>query len=103
MSRLFVPTRGTASRNPAGIGSWSMVADIMPPYLLRSGHSAGMVLGAQAIGDHAVIIRQNTTCGIAGFDARAGTDLVVSGTVPARTIVGGGPVRRNRMREDDRP
>lgn len=103
------------------------------PYTVRVGrrvvleHSGGMVLVAQAIGDD-VIIRQNTTFGIArlsqpkarpvigngveigvgavilggihvGDGAIIGANAVVTKPVPARAVVGGVPARLIRMRE----
>jgi serine O-acetyltransferase len=106
---------------------------IMLPYTVRVGrrvridHFGGMILVAQAIGDD-VVIRQNTTFGIAdldhlqsrpvignrveigagavivgavhvGDDAVIGANAVVVKSVPAGAVVGGVPARVLRMRD----
>lgn len=108
---------------------------IMLPYTVRVGrrvrldHFGGMILVAQAIGDD-VIIRQNTTFGIATLDALTarpvigngveigagavivggihigdgaiiGANAVVTRSVPARAVMGGVPARLLRMRDPD--
>jgi len=107
---------------------------IMLPYTVRVGrrvkleHFGGMILVAQAIGDD-VILRQNTTLGIArldapqdrpvigaraeigagavilgsihiGEDAIVGANAVVIRHVPAGAVVGGVPAKLIRMRDD---
>lgn len=106
---------------------------IMLPYTVRVGrrvrldHFGGMILVAQAIGDD-VIIRQNTTFGIAGLNgmedrpvigngveigagavivgslhvgdhAIIGANAVVTKTVPSGAVVGGVPAKVIRMRD----
>ncbi len=106
---------------------------IMLPYSVRVGrrvridHFGGMILVAQAIGDD-VVIRQNTTFGIAdlghlrdrpvignrveigagvvvigavhvGDDVVVGANAVVTKSVPAGAVVGGVPARVLRMRD----
>lgn len=106
---------------------------IMLPYTVRVGrrlkleHFGGMILVAQTIGDD-VIVRQNTTFGIAGLDALhdrpvignrveigagavivgrihvgddaiIGANAVVTKSVPPGAVVGGIPARLIRMRE----
>ena len=106
---------------------------IMLPYTVRLGrrvrldHFGGMILVAQSIGDD-VILRQNTTLGIAGLHdltarpvigngvevgagavilgsihvgdgAIVGANAVVTRSVPARAVVGGVPARVLRMRD----
>ncbi len=108
---------------------------IMLPYTVRVGrrvqvdHFGGMVLVAQAIGDD-VIVRQNTTFGIAGLDALEGrpvignrveigagavivgrlhvgddaiigANAVVTKAVPPGAVVGGVPARLIRMRNPE--
>ncbi|MEM6889066.1 MAG: transferase [Pseudomonadota bacterium] len=108
------------------------VCGMMLPYTVRVGrrvrldHFGGMILVAQAIGDD-VIIRQNTTFGIAGLDADKdrpvigngveigagvvimgsifvgdrsiiGANSVVTKPVPEGAIVGGVPAKVIRMR-----
>lgn len=108
---------------------------IMLPYTVRVGrrvridHFGGMILVAQTIGDD-VIIRQNTTFGIAslnavearpvignrveigagavivggilvGDDAIVGANAVVINSVPSGAIVGGVPARLLRMRRPE--
>jgi len=107
---------------------------IMLPYTVQLGrrvkleHFGGMILVAQTIGDD-VIIRQNTTFGIAnlqtptarpvigngveigagavilggihvGDGAIIGANAVVVRTVPAGAVMGGVPARLIRMRDD---
>lgn len=107
---------------------------IMLPYTVRVGrrvridHFGGMILVAQAIGDD-VILRQNTTFGIAGLDALTarpvignrveigagavivggihigddaiiGANAVVTKSVPPTAVVGGVPARLLRMRSE---
>lgn len=109
------------------------VGGIMLPYTVRVGrrvrldHFGGMILVAQTIGDD-VIIRQNTTFGIAGLDdlqgrpvigdgaeigagavivgpvhvgedAIIGANAVVTKPVPAGAIAGGVPAKIIRMRD----
>lgn len=116
-----------------GAKSCEWFGGIMLPYTVRVGrrvkleHFGGMILVAQTIGDD-VIIRQNTTFGIAGLDAlqdrpvigaRAeigagavilgsvhvgedaiiGANAVVTKHVPAGAVVGGVPARLIRFRE----
>ena len=106
---------------------------IFLPYTVRVGrrvrleHFGGMILVAQAIGDD-VIIRQNTTFGIANLQALTarpvigdgveigagavivggihigdgaiiGANAVVTQSVPARAVMGGVPARLLRMRD----
>jgi serine O-acetyltransferase len=106
---------------------------IMLPYTVRVGrrvridHFGGMILVAQAIGND-VIIRQNTTFGIAGLDTKkarpvignrveigagavivgdiyigegaiVGANAVVTKTVPPNAIIGGVPAKILRIRE----
>lgn len=106
---------------------------IMLPYTVRVGrrvrldHFGGMILVAQTIGDD-VLIRQNTTFGIAGLgdlhgrpvigdgveigagavivgsihvgdNAIVGANAVVTKSVPAGAIVGGIPAKVIRMRD----
>lgn len=107
---------------------------IMLPYTVRVGrrvrldHFGGMILVAQTIGDD-VIVRQNTTFGIAGLDdldgrpvignrveigagavivgslhvgedAIIGANAVVTKSVPAGAIAGGVPAKVIRMRAE---
>lgn len=109
------------------------ICGIMLPYTVRVGrrvrldHFGGMILVAQTIGDE-VVIRQNTTFGIAGVDALKdrpvigkrvdigagavivgsihvgddaiiGANAVVTKSVPAGAVMGGVPARLIRMRE----
>jgi serine O-acetyltransferase len=109
------------------------VCGIMLPYTVRVGrrvrldHFGGMILVAQTIGDD-VIIRQNTTFGIANLQALTarpvigngveigagavivggihigdgaiiGANAVVTRSVPARAVMGGVPARLLRMRD----
>ena len=106
---------------------------IMLPYTVRLGrrvridHFGGMILVAQTIGDD-VILRQNTTLGIAGLNdltarpvigdgveigagavilgaihvghhAVVGANAVVTRSVPPHAVVGGVPARVLRMRD----
>ena len=112
-------------------GQW--MGGIMLPYTVRVGrrvkleHFGGMILVAQSIGDD-VIVRQNTTFGIAGLnaltdrpmigsrveigagavivgrlhigdDAIIGANAVVTKSVPPGAVVGGVPARLIRMRD----
>jgi serine O-acetyltransferase len=108
---------------------------ILLPYTVRLGrrvkleHFGGMILVAQTIGDD-VIIRQNTTFGIARLEALTARPVIGSGVeigagavilggihvgdgaiiganavvvrdVPARAVVGGVPARLIRMRDGE--
>lgn len=71
---------------------------IMLPYSVRVGrrvtleHFGGMILVAQQIGDD-VIIRQNTTLGIAGLDALQDRPVIGTGVELGANVVVIGPVR----------
>lgn len=117
----------------AGYRASQWFCGIMLPYTVRVGrrvkleHFGGMILVAQAIGDD-VILRQNTTLGIAhltalqdrpvignrveigagavivgpvhiGEDAIIGANAVVTRHIPAGAVAGGVPARVLRLRE----